>query len=146
MPTIEQARPEQLAAITELLRQSDLPPEGLAEHLASALVAREGAAVVGSAALECYGDAALLRSVAVAPAYRGQGLGSALVGGDDQRADLFPALRVPADRPPGAATGAAPVGRVYPPLPGERRCDADGPGLERGANRRRTNSEPGRAC
>jgi amino-acid N-acetyltransferase len=79
MPTVEQAQPDQLAAIEELLRQSGLPPEGLAEHLASALVARDGAAVVGSAALECYGDAALLRSVAVAPAYRGRGLGCALV-------------------------------------------------------------------
>lgn len=79
MPTIEPARPDQLAAIVALLTQSGLPPEGLAEHLDGALVARDGAAVVGSAALECYGQAALLRSVAVAPAYRGQGLGQVLV-------------------------------------------------------------------
>lgn len=80
MPSIEPARPDQLAAIVALLSASGLPPEGLAEHLECALVARDGAAVVGSAALECYGAAALLRSVAVAPAYRGQGLGQALVG------------------------------------------------------------------
>jgi amino-acid N-acetyltransferase len=34
--------------------------------------------VVGSGALELYGDAALLRSVAVAPEQRGQGLGQQL--------------------------------------------------------------------
>jgi amino-acid N-acetyltransferase len=41
-------------------------------------VARDGDAVVGSAALEVYGGAALLRSVAVDPARRGQGLGQRL--------------------------------------------------------------------
>ena len=39
---------------------------------------RAGQAVVGSAALELYGAAALLRSVAVALSFRGQGLGQQL--------------------------------------------------------------------
>src|SRR6266498_2663696 len=43
-----------------------------------ALLERSGARVVGSAALELYGEAALLRSVAVEPALRGQGLGRRL--------------------------------------------------------------------
>ena len=54
---------------------SGLPVDGLADHLGSALVGRDGAKIVASAALELYGDAALLRSVAVAPSHRGRGLG-----------------------------------------------------------------------
>jgi amino-acid N-acetyltransferase len=42
------------------------------------VVARDGEAIVGSAALELYGEAALLRSVAVAEGLRGQGLGREL--------------------------------------------------------------------
>ena len=57
---------------------SGLPHDGLAEHIDAAVVARAGPAVVGSAALELYGEAALLRSVAVAEALRGQGLGRKL--------------------------------------------------------------------
>lgn len=75
---IEAARTADLPAIVELLTASGLPDAGLAAHLAMALVARDGAAIVGSAALEVYGAAALLRSVAVAPERRGQGLGRQL--------------------------------------------------------------------
>ncbi len=62
-------------AILALLTASDLPVDGLADHLGTALIARDGAAVVASAALELHGDAALLRSVAVARSHRGQGIG-----------------------------------------------------------------------
>jgi len=67
-----------LAAILTLLTESGLPPEGLSEHLPTTLVARTGQMVIGCAALEPYGKAALLRSVAVTPAYRGQCLGQRL--------------------------------------------------------------------
>lgn len=62
----------------DLLRRNQLPEAGLAEHAATLLVAVEGGHIVGSAALEIYGQAALLRSVAVERALRGQGLGVAL--------------------------------------------------------------------
>lgn len=62
-------------SIASLLDASGLPTDGLTDHLATALVGREGASVVASAALELYGDAALLRSVAVAASARGRGLG-----------------------------------------------------------------------
>lgn len=62
----------------ELLERSRLPGAGLAEHAANLLVAVEAERLVGSAALELYGDAALLRSVAVEPALRRRGLGVAL--------------------------------------------------------------------
>lgn len=76
--SIERAAPGDLPAILDLLAQNGLPPDGLADHLAQTLVARAGDEVIGSAALEVYGTAALLRSVAVAGAQRGQGLGGQL--------------------------------------------------------------------
>lgn len=72
------ARHEDLPAILALIEESGLPEEGLEEHLATTLTAREGERVVGSAALELYGVSALLRSVAVAGERRGEGLGGRL--------------------------------------------------------------------
>ncbi len=59
----------------DLLRQAQLPPDGLEAHLETLLVARAGDEVIGCAALELYGEDALLRSVAVDASLRGQGLG-----------------------------------------------------------------------
>jgi N-acetylglutamate synthase-like GNAT family acetyltransferase len=75
---IEPATPADLPAVLDLLSASGLPHDGLAEHFDMALVARDGDAIVGSAALELYDEAALLRSVAVAEEMRGQGLGRQL--------------------------------------------------------------------
>lgn len=73
------ATADDLPAILELLDRSELPCDGLAEHFDLALVARDGDQVVGSTAIECYGDAGLLRSVAVDTDYRSQGVGAQLV-------------------------------------------------------------------
>jgi len=75
---ITPAVPADLPAILELLAASKLPRAGIEDHVASTLVARADSDVVGSAALELYGSAALLRSVAVATWLRGRGLGAAL--------------------------------------------------------------------
>jgi amino-acid N-acetyltransferase len=72
---IEPARPEDRETVLSLLTRNGLPVEGLADHLATTLVAREDGEIVGSAALELYADGALLRSVAVAPELQGRGLG-----------------------------------------------------------------------
>ena len=77
-PDITPAAPADLPAIVELLAASKLPRASIEDHVASTLVARHDASVVGTAALELYGSAALLRSVAVATRLRGQGLGAAL--------------------------------------------------------------------
>jgi amino-acid N-acetyltransferase len=69
---------EELPQIMELLEDGGLPPDGLEDHLPTILVARLQGRVVGSAALELYGAAALLRSVAVRRDLRGTGLGSRL--------------------------------------------------------------------
>jgi N-acetylglutamate synthase-like GNAT family acetyltransferase len=65
-------------SIVHLLRDSGLPIDGLVDHLNTALVARDSDAIVGCAAVEIHSDGALLRSVAVAPAARGRGVGERL--------------------------------------------------------------------
>ena len=57
------ARREELPQILELLDEAGLPQDGLENHLSTTLVARLEGRVVGSAALELYGPAALLRSL-----------------------------------------------------------------------------------
>jgi len=76
--TIETARPEDADEIADLISTNQLPLDGLREHLGTAVVARLNGAVVGVAALEVYGDGVLMRSVAVAPALHGQGVGHRL--------------------------------------------------------------------
>jgi amino-acid N-acetyltransferase len=76
--SIGPASREELPRIVELLDDGGLPPGGLEDHLPTILVARLHGRVVGSAALELYGTAALLRSVVVRRDLRGTGLGSRL--------------------------------------------------------------------
>jgi amino-acid N-acetyltransferase len=75
---IERASHADGPSILQLLREAGLPIDGLVEHLNTAVVARDGAALLGCAALEVYPEGALLRSVVVAPAARGRGLGQRL--------------------------------------------------------------------
>jgi amino-acid N-acetyltransferase len=75
---IERASSADRPSILQLLLDTGLPIDGLVEHLSAAFVARDGAAIVGCSALETYADGALLRSVAVAPAARGRGVGQRL--------------------------------------------------------------------
>ena len=76
---IRQAEPPDLAAVLALLVDAKLPTDGVAEHFGGFFVVDEGGAIVGSVGLEWHGDAALLRSLAVAPHARGTGLGAALL-------------------------------------------------------------------
>lgn len=72
-------KPDDLLLLLGLLDQAGLPRDGLTDHLECVLVARDGSAFVGCAAVECYGDAGLLRSVAVDAMHRRRGVGEALV-------------------------------------------------------------------
>ncbi|GAB4188770.1 MAG: hypothetical protein OHK0022_00840 [Roseiflexaceae bacterium] len=78
MIVIEPAGATDAPLIAGLLEQNGLPLVGLDEHLAAALVARRAGELVGCVALELYGQQALLRSLAVVAALRGQGLGQRL--------------------------------------------------------------------
>lgn len=90
---IERATQHDLESVLTLLADHKLPPEGLAEHLETTLVARRAGRVIGSAALEMYPDGALLRSVAVAREVRGRGIGRTLT---EAAIALSQSLRVPA--------------------------------------------------
>ena len=81
MATIERATAVDLPAVEALLGAAGLPLDGVADAFRSGVVARDGGRIVGCAAVELYGDAALVRSVAVDAARRGQGLGARLVAG-----------------------------------------------------------------
>lgn len=75
---VEPATVADLPDVLALLAGHSLPLEGAAEHLDTMLVARKDATVVGVAALERYPDGDLLRSLAVAVAVQGSGVGRML--------------------------------------------------------------------
>ena len=75
---IDAARASDLPAVHRLLEAQQLPLDGVDEHLDTMIVARTDKGVVGAAAIELYADGALLRSVVVADAHQGQGLGPRL--------------------------------------------------------------------
>jgi amino-acid N-acetyltransferase len=77
--TLRSARPNDLAAVEQLQTASSLPLAGVADALPSFVVAEANGALVGVAGLELCCDNALLRSVAVDPAWRSHGVGRALV-------------------------------------------------------------------
>ena len=76
--SIEPATAADGPAILLLLSRNGLPIDGLLDHLATAVVARDAGHVVGCAALEIYSEGALLRSVAVDAGAQGLGIGSAV--------------------------------------------------------------------
>jgi amino-acid N-acetyltransferase len=67
------------SAIERLLTDSGLPLDGARDHIDRFIVAEENGAIAGCAALERYGEIALLRSVAVDSPVRGRRLGERLV-------------------------------------------------------------------
>jgi N-acetylglutamate synthase-like GNAT family acetyltransferase len=75
---VAEAESADLDSVLALLVQASLPTAGVAEHFAGFLVARAGGRVVGAVGLERYGADGLLRSLVVAPEWRGRGLGGAL--------------------------------------------------------------------
>jgi len=77
--TLRPAEAGDLPAVQELLRTVSLPWDGLTDFFpAGYVVATSAGALVGVAGLETYGPHGFLRSVAVAPSSRNQGLGAAL--------------------------------------------------------------------
>ncbi len=72
------AAPEDLNAVLGLLEVSDLPTDGVENHLEHFVLEFDGDQLIGCAGLEIYSQAGLLRSVAVAVDHRSTGLGSRL--------------------------------------------------------------------
>jgi amino-acid N-acetyltransferase len=77
----EPARIHELASVLALLRDADLPEDGVAETFRNFVVVRDDETVVAAAGLEVCGDDGLVRSVVVDPAFRGQGLAGLLLAG-----------------------------------------------------------------
>jgi len=78
--TIGPAQPGDGPTIAALLSAAELPHDDFAAHLAHFLVARdERGGVIGAVGAEVHAPDALLRSLVVAPAARGAGLGAELV-------------------------------------------------------------------
>jgi amino-acid N-acetyltransferase len=73
-------------SVHDLLRRSDLPTSDLIAARPQFLIAECAAQMVGIGALERFGTAALLRSVAVEPQWRGSGVGRLLIGQLEERA------------------------------------------------------------
>lgn len=83
-PAFEADRP----ALITLLRQANLLTNDLPPEIGTFLLAfSEGDELIGAAGLEPLGEVGLLRSVAVAPTYRGQYIGHTLVDGLLQAAE-----------------------------------------------------------
>lgn len=92
---VERATPGDTAAVEALLTDAGLPLDGAAEALSLGVVGRDGDRVVAASAIERYGPSGLLRSVVVAEAARGMGLGRQIVAAaellarDEGIADLY---------------------------------------------------------
>jgi amino-acid N-acetyltransferase len=91
---IDAAEQSDLPAIFALLTKCGLPKDGLADHLHTTFVARERRRIVGCSALELFEDCALLRSVAVEPSFREQGLGLRLTKAALDEAKVHQAVTV----------------------------------------------------
>jgi N-acetylglutamate synthase-like GNAT family acetyltransferase/uncharacterized damage-inducible protein DinB len=84
------ARPADLDLVKGLLREAGLPDRDVvAPLLAHFLVVRRGTGLAGVVGLEPLGRCGLLRSLAVAPAERGRGLGKELTGALERHARLL---------------------------------------------------------
>ena len=77
-PDYSMAKATDLAAVVELLSQNGLPHEDISPHLTNMVVAKINGRLVGTAAVELHGNAALLRSVCVAKDHRVLGVASQL--------------------------------------------------------------------
>ena len=127
----EPARPHDLRGALDLLGRAELTDQDVSEGWGHYFVVREDdGRVVGVAGLELHGEDGLLRSVAVDPDYRGQGLAAALVEAVLQRAARVGLRsRVPAhDHGPGLLRAARvrrlPARRRRPPRSASRGSSA----------------------
>jgi len=86
---IVNATPGDLGSIQALLAECNLPDQDLTStNLGAFLLLRQGEDLVGSVGLEIYSPNALLRSLAIRQAQRGQGLGKELLSACESEATM----------------------------------------------------------
>lgn len=76
---VRAATPADALAIRNLLERNRLPTSDLATSRPAFVVASDGGRIIGTGAIELFGGAALVRSVAVEAQSRGLGVGGLLV-------------------------------------------------------------------
>ena len=79
MLRIRAAEAADLSRIETMLSDNGLPTDGVAENLATFLVAETGGQLAGAIGMELFGKSALLRSAVVAAGARANGVGGRLV-------------------------------------------------------------------
>lgn len=84
--TFEPATVADLDMIRALLSAGDLPVDDVDEHVDEFVLAKQEGATIGTVAAEYAGEAALLRSLSVAPSHRGQAIGARLLVAIEARA------------------------------------------------------------
>ena len=84
--TLRTATAADAQGILDLLERSDLPTSDLSTARPQFVVAEHAGEMIGIGALERFDAAALLRSVAVAPQWRGSGVGRWIIANLEQRA------------------------------------------------------------
>ena len=98
---------DDLPGIEALLSGSQLPTTDVAQHLGGFILARAEGRLVGTVALERYGDVALLRSVCVAPSHRSHRVGRALLDAIESDAASHGIHTCISSRPPLPTTSRA---------------------------------------
>ena len=83
---VEPAGAADTQAIRDLLARNELPTGDLSTARPEFVVVRSAGQIIGIGALEHFGGAALLRSVAVEPQWRGSGVGRLLIAELERRA------------------------------------------------------------
>ena len=133
------ATPSDLPDIVALLKAAALPVAGIENHVETTLVARDSERLLGCAAVEVYGQAGLLRSVAVEVEHRGEGWGERLTKGararaqprgsqhlpaHDHRQSFLSAVRLCRDSAQRAGSSAGAIRGATRSMPGQRPRDA----------------------
>lgn len=84
--TFEAATAADLDVIRQLLSAGDLPVDDIDVHVSQFVLAKQKGVTIGTVAAEYAGEAALLRSLSVAPANRRQAIGARLLAAIEARA------------------------------------------------------------
>ncbi|MFW9906576.1 MAG: arsenic resistance N-acetyltransferase ArsN2 [Candidatus Thorarchaeota archaeon] len=79
MSLITKSSTHDLPEVLKLLKQVDLPTEGVKEHFHNFFIIKKDDMTVGCAGIEIYEHVGLLRSLAIHPSFQGKGNGHQMV-------------------------------------------------------------------